>query len=851
MKSIYSVIIRRFFAQTLIPLLIIEVSLIITLFFLNDFQSKQNKEALQRIADTSFEEIAQQTSHVINQRFSHDKASLSKVAQTAEIFFDHLADTPLNTDAWQQVDGFFQYNEPRIGPDGFYTFTQQKKTSVYTTNLSQLSTNDYRVLNTLVFLIPSIKATVDTQDDLISSAWINIDKYYALAYPPIEPEKELTSSLDVTKHPFYYQADPKHNPEKNAIFLPLYKESWALRNGELGAYLFPLYHNKAFMGVIGLTLTAQSVANVIGELNLPFYAYAMLVDKEGNLIVSSDDKRSMQEFGVHSFYELYQNPKIKNHRLKKLVIPSDLSERAVIHEETIKGTDLTLMIIASKSTVFATIEIISNRTFQVGVFVVIAIALFYLFFFLFSYRSLRDLADAISSPLRAIVNFSSRLGRKEDFTLTESAIEELDSLNSNLTETHQKLLSMLIKDEDTGLFNRRKLVEDTQSMTQYALMLIRIQNYRSLLHYYGNDAASELIRGVVDVIGSKAELIPYRTADDEFALITPEGNKTMLERVFAEIAAMHVTYDAIDIHPFVFAGIAITSNAHVEEEILEYAAMALLFAQKNKLFTPVYYSEKIDSKKAYAVNLNWAGRLKSALAEDRLLPYFQPIYNLRTNQIEKFESLIRMREGDQIIPPFAFLEAAHHMGRIHEITRLMIEKVYRVAARYPEYTFSINVSFKDIFDDSMLALIIDQCTISRIRPQQIVFELLETDAIENPEETIAFITRLKKAGFSIAIDDFGTGHSNFAHLSMMKVDFIKIDGQFIKNINRDPNSAAITKTIAEFSKLMGAQSIAEFVADEAILKRTRALDIDFAQGYAISAPVPEKEIEALLRRYRQ
>ena len=201
-----------------------------------------------------------------------------------------------------------------------------------------------------------------------------------------------------------------------------------------------------------------------------------------------------------------------------------------------------------------------------------------------------------------------------------------------------------------------------------------------------------------------------------------------------------------------------------------------------------------------------------------------------------------MKEGDKIIPPLHFLEAATQMGKIHEITKLTIQKVFAIAARHKEFYFNINVSFKDFLALDLVLYIQETQHAYGIEPSQITFELLETDAIEEVEPIMKALAILKREGYKIAIDDFGTGHSNFAHLMMMQVDFIKIDGQFIKNINKDPNSATIAQTITKFSKLMGAESVAEYVADKAILKRVELFGIDYAQGYVFSPPIPSSEI---------
>ena len=310
--------------------------------------------------------------------------------------------------------------------------------------------------------------------------------------------------------------------------------------------------------------------------------------------------------------------------------------------------------------------------------------------------------------------------------------------------------------------------------------------------------------------------------------------------------AIPVNRKDTDPHPFVYAGLSLINNDGSE---LEKAALALQNALNNKISTPIYFRSEFDRSEHIQDNLMWAGRLKVAIAEDRIKPYFQPIYNLRTDRIEKFEALVRIEENGKIIAPRHFLESAEKMGRIQEITLLMIEKVYKVAARYPQLTFSINLSFKDIQDVRILDYIVNQCLHFKVKPSQIVFELLETEAIDDPQKNITFFSELKRAGFAIAIDDFGTGHSNFANLSTMQVDFIKIDGQFVKDIIQNQDSFAITKSINEFAKVMGAKSIAEFVKDEKTLKKVREMGIDYAQGFVISKAIPESEIDALLKKF--
>jgi len=848
MKSINTLIFRHFFLQALLPILLIEFSLIITLFLLNSYQSQQNREALEGITDKAFVEIAHQTAMRLNQHFAQTQNSLKQLTETSESFLLMRNQREDRKENFQNYHGFFQYAPPHISKEGFKTFKPPKNTIVYTTNLQHLTHYDYTILNSLLPLQPIAQSIVETEGTLVTNVWINIDKVYAFSYPPINPYTELNPNLNVTKFPFYYNADPEHNPDKKIQFIPLYKESWAIKNGELGTYVKPVYLKQYFLGVAGFTLNVKEIASVINNLELPFEARAMLLDRNNTLIASSSPSAIKADFNAHSFYEMHTMKYDHNSSTMTIDIKRLESVHYLMHTMPIKGTELKLVIYVDKATIFAPIEKVSKQSVKVGLIFIAMIALFYLFFFWFNLNSLRRLSMRITKPLSAIVNFSSKLGRQEKFRLEDSDIEELGSLNTNLNKTHHELLNILIKESDTGLYNRRKLLSDLKETESPTLVALHIKNYRTILSYYGQESATALVLEIAKVIQEDKALSLYRISDNELALLSERSSLAYFTSLLEQLNAIHLSVDNIDLHPFVYAGIAQVNKDGYD---LERADLALQRALDNKTSTPMVYQESFDRSAQIAENQLWAGRLKEAIAQERILPYFQPIYSLKRGKIEKFEALVRIEEEGKALSPFYFLESAEKMGRLHEITLIMIRKVYAVAAEYPEQTFSINLSFKDIQDPRIFSYIIKQLKVFNIRAEQIVFELLETEAIEDSQTSIGFFNALKRAGFSIAIDDFGTGHSNFSNLSMMQVDYIKIDGQFIKDITSNPDSRAITKSINKFAHVMGAQSIAEYVKDVPTLEVVKALGIDFAQGFVISKAVPAYELDALLKRYNE
>ncbi len=832
--SIYQLIYRRFIRQSIIPFILI-LTLLLALFLLNMYQSTINKEALQTTAKKSFQEIAKQTSEVINQRFNLEKLRLYQLRDTLQLILSKKESFIIDDGKWVDKGGFFIHNDS--------SFKKELKTSVYSTNILNIKKEDTVLLSALKALVPSVARSVDGKNDLITAAWVNIGKNYALAYPPISPEDELSPELDVTQYSFYYNGDPSHNPNKEIIYSPLYKEPWAVDAGELGAYLIPIYEKDSFKGVIGLTLSAEGVADVIKNLKLPFDAYAQLIDENGYLIVTSDDDKSYADFSRHSFYKLYQNPDFKDRSLMKIKPDTKLMNSCTIYSKDINGTNLTLRLIAKNGEIFKTVDKLTNQTLIIGVVLALIMSIIYIISIISGVSAIRSLALKLSDTLKKVLDFSSNLGQKDDIKLQHTDIKEFEDLNYNLTCTHNKLLDLIIKDEQTQLYNRHKLLQDLADEDGKSLMIFELNNYKTLFNLYGLDAVSILINGVVERLNRCKNLQAYRLEDDTFALLQDTQEIDNFFKLAEQIAHLNFSYESIKLNPQLFSGVAIS------HPLIEQAGIALLEARQRNSATPVKCNETESIKEKFEENLDWSNRFNKALKERRFVPYFQPIYNIKEQKVSKFESLVRMREGDDIIAPFHFLQVAAQMGKITEITKIMIQKVFAIASRHQEISFNINVSFRDFTAFDLLLYIQENQHAYGVNPSQITFELLETDAIQEIEPVIKTLAKLKKEGYKIAIDDFGTGHSNFAHLMMMQVDFIKIDGQFIKNINTDPNSAAIAQTITKFSKLMGAESVAEFVADEAILKRVKKFGIDYAQGYFIAPPMPSDEILSFLELF--
>ncbi|HSG92656.1 MAG TPA: EAL domain-containing protein, partial [Methylotenera sp.] len=248
--------------------------------------------------------------------------------------------------------------------------------------------------------------------------------------------------------------------------------------------------------------------------------------------------------------------------------------------------------------------------------------------------------------------------------------------------------------------------------------------------------------------------------------------------------------------------------------------------------------------------IQWSAEISEALDQDRFLLYVQPIVPVDPAQSGlSYEVLLRLRRRDgSLSPPGAFLPAAERYNSMTRIDRWVVNKVFawlRQNANSISHIdrLSINLSGLTLSDENMLNYIHDAVKALPVPANLICFEITETAAIANLRAATVFIERLGALGVSFALDDFGSGLSSFGYLKKLRVDSLKIDGMFVKDMLQDPLDFEMVKSINEIGHVMGLTTIAEFVESPAILHKLREIGVDYAQGYSIGVPAP---IETLL-----
>ena len=275
--------------------------------------------------------------------------------------------------------------------------------------------------------------------------------------------------------------------------------------------------------------------------------------------------------------------------------------------------------------------------------------------------------------------------------------------------------------------------------------------------------------------------------------------------------------------------------------LLENADLALKAVKKEMNMRVIEYKEELSVKKEWKKNIEVINMVKSALVEDRIVPYFQGIVNLKTMKIEKYEALVRLiLPSGEVLSPYAFLEVASKTHYYYEITKVMIRKTIEVAKLHPAQRFSINFSMKDITNENIIHALFKLFDADKETAKRVDIELLETELVVVDDSRINdFITKVHSYGSKILIDDFGTGYSNFSYLSDLDVDIIKIDASITKEIILNPRKLHILRTIHNFTSGMNMQNVAEYVETKEVALLLQKIGVEYAQGYLFSKPLPE------------
>jgi len=433
-------------------------------------------------------------------------------------------------------------------------------------------------------------------------------------------------------------------------------------------------------------------------------------------------------------------------------------------------------------------------------------------------------------------------------TMVDKAIEKIylkreielyqNNLEEKVKEQTKELYEQLYFDSLTSLENRNSLIKVIEDEKPFGLMLIDINNFSALNDIYGSDIGDNILKNVSKLLINlaKDQYKVFRVAGDQFAFLDMyDDNHNFTQNIVTNIlnkienTTITTEDDSIKINIAVTVSVVLSSDA---TKMFKNAQIALHYAKKTNQYI-IFYSDKLNLDKHYRKELDAVRMVKKALDEDRLFPVFQKIE--KYEEYDTYECLVRIKQNEKLISPLVFLDAIKRTKYYTELTKVMIKKSFE-KFRGTDTHFSINLSFEDISNKHLVSFL--ENTIKETNmARQLILEILESESINNFKLVKNFAKRMQDSGVRISIDDFGSGYSNFARILELNPDIIKIDGSLIKNIHEDKKSFIIVKTIVNFAKELGIQTVVEFVHNQEVLEKTKELQVDGYQGYFIAEPM--------------
>ncbi len=463
----------------------------------------------------------------------------------------------------------------------------------------------------------------------------------------------------------------------------------------------------------------------------------------------------------------------------------------------------------------------------------------------------RDQLPKQSDP--AIESVLAKL-EPEDRRVVEEALARAE-------KTEAQLRYIADHDSLTGLLDRRRFRAELDQYVSFsaryggqgAVMIIDIDGLKAVNDSLGHHAGDQLIRRVAGIMRERVRAtdIVARLSGDEFAVLMPQtdtaGAMQLGEDLRSQVAES-TTPHSEDGSATISVGITMFGGERGvgAEAVLVAADQAMYRAKEEGRNQIALFQDPDEPRRRQRRGQTTSARIRDALTHDRLLLHTQPIHDLSSGGVERYELLLRMTgEDGELLPAASFIEAAERSGMVQELDRWVVVRALELLAAREKagepVSLHVNISGASVADLSVLEFIERRLDEGEADPARCTFEITETARDHDYEAAVGFADRLTEFGCQVAIDDYGAAFGPFHYLKSIPFDLIKIDGSFVRDMPNSDADQLTVQAIVQIARGLGKTTIAEYVQDDVTIRMLREYGVDMAQGYHLGRPVDVAE----------
>ncbi|MBD8874634.1 EAL domain-containing protein [Rhodanobacter sp. DHB23] len=658
-------------------------------------------------------------------------------------------------------------------------------------------------------------------------------------------------------YPTMLGSDPRRNPARQVFWTPVYLDNQA--HTWMVSVIAPLDWQGRWVGTLGHDVAIQTLIDSVAPPRPDAAVQQLIMDNQGNLIAYAQLRSRIAAAQGQLQIDALKDPTLE--QAMRLVLAS--------HSDTGTGRtpDGSQWVAWSRIRgpgwfqVNALSQACVNRWVMLAWLTMCAIGLLILAPTLWLLR--RRVHALVTRPLQRLTRAVDELGQgRTPQPIALDSPDELgrladafDTMVAELVQQRERLTTLAERDALTGLHNRHYFEAELarffragmRAGHQGAVLLFDLDEFKYVNDTFGHFAGDSMllrVAGEARALVRETDIL-CRLGGDEFAVFMPHATLdsalVLAERIVRTVGRTALEVEGQPLRLTTSLGVAhYPDHGQGAEELVSHADMAMYQAKRLGKNRWNIYRPDHDAVQAMAARLAWNERIEHALECDLLRLHFQGVYRTSDGAMTHLEALVRMvdetRPGQYIVPD-QFVGHAEKSGKILDIDRWVVRESIALLAAHPRLpALAINISGRSFDDPDLPGFITTQLARHGVAPGRLLVELTETAAISDLRDAERFIDALRHAGCTLCLDDFGSGFASFAYLKRLKVDVLKIDGLFIRDLPHERDNQVFVRSIIEVARGMGQHTVAEFVEDEETLRLLREFGVDMVQGYYLDKP---------------